>query len=246
MIELEVDLFDAQIVYERKTKMKKAEMMVGAIGLTMAALATGVPVAGLTDLALPLPRMEGGKPLMQVLKDRQSSRVFSAAALPIQLMSDLLWAGFGINRVDTGKRTAPSALNWQEVEVYAITEGGAYLYDAKANSLKAVAKGDLRKLTGMQEFVATAPLNLVYVSDTSKMGGTASDGQALYSGADVGFISQNVYLFCASEGLATVVRGLVDRDGLAKALNLPSHKKIIFSQTVGYPGPESRNSESTK
>lgn len=219
--------------------MKKAKMMVGAIGITMAALAPWASAADLSDIALPTPRMEGGKPLMEALKARQSNRVFSTDALPVQLMSDLLWAGFGINRVDTGKRTAPSALNWQEVDVYAITEGGAYLYDAKANSLRAVAKGDLRKLTGMQDFVATAPLNLVYVSDTSKMGGTASDGQALYSGADVGFISQNVYLFCASEGLATVVRGLVDRDALAKALNLPGHKKIVFSQTVGYPGTES-------
>ena len=220
--------------------MRTAKMMMGVIGMTMAALASWAPAADLTDIALPTPRMEGGKPLMQALKERQSARVFSTNALPVQLMSDLLWAAFGINRVDSGKRTAPSARNWQEVDIYAIIEDGAYLYDAKANSLRAVAKGDLRKLTGTQEFVTTAPLNLVYVADITRMKGAAPEDQALYSGADVGFISQNVYLFCASEGLATVVRGMVDRDALAKALNLPSQKKIILTQTVGYPGTGAR------
>ena len=124
--------------------------------------------------------------------------------------------------------------------MYAIMKDGAYLYDAKANSLKLVVKGDLRKLTGRQDFVSTAPLNLVYVADMSKMKGASSEDQALYSGADVGFISQNVYLFCASEGLATVVRGSVDRDALAQALNLPKQKKIILAQTVGYPETETR------
>jgi nitroreductase len=121
-----------------------------------------------------------------------------------------------------------------------IMKDGAYLYDAKANSLRVVAKGDLRKLTGKQEFVSTAPLNLVYVADIAKMKGASSEDQALYSGADVGFISQNVYLFCASEGMATVVRGSVDRAALAQALNLPKQKKIILAQTVGYPGTETR------
>lgn len=202
----------------------------------MTALASCAPAADLTDIALPTPRMAGGMPLMQALNERQSARVFSTDALPVQLMSDLLWAAFGINRVDSGKRTAPSARNWQEVDIYVIIEDGAYRYDAKANSLRAVAKGDLRKFTGSQEFVTTAPLNLVYVADIARMKGSAPENQALYSGADVGFISQNVYLFCASEGLATVVRGMVDRDALAKALNLPSQNKIILTQTVGYPG----------
>lgn len=214
--------------------------MVGAIGLALAASAPCAPAGSLTDIALPTPRMEGGKPLLQVLKDRQSSRLFSTNALPLQLMSDLLWAGSGISRVDSGKRTAPSARNWQEIDVYVVIEDGAYLYDAKANSLRAVSKGDLRKLTGMQEFVATAPLNLVFVADLSRMEGATPEAQDLYSVVDVGFISQNVYLFCASEGLATVVRGSVDRDALAKALNLPSQKKIILTQTVGYPGTESQ------
>ena len=220
--------------------MKSIKTMIGVIGMTMVALASWAAAADLTDITLPTPRIEGGKPLMQALKERQSVRVFSTKTLPVQVVSDLLWAAFGINRLDSGKRTAPSARNWQEVDVYAIMEDGAYLYDAKANSLRVVAKGDLRKLTGTQEFVKTAPLNLVYVADITRMKGAAPEDQALYSGADVGFISQNVYLFCASEGLATVVRGSVDRDALAKALNFPEQKRIILTQTVGYPGTEAR------
>jgi len=220
--------------------MKSIKMMIGVIGITMVVLASWVVAADLTDIALPTPRMEGGKPLMQALKERHSVRAFSTKTLPAQVVSDLLWAAFGINRPDSGKRTAPSAMNWQEVDVYVIMKDGAYLYDAKANSLRAVAKGDLRKLTVTQEFVATAPLNLVYVADIRRMKGATPDDQVLYSGTDAGFISQNVYLFCASEGLATVVRGSIDRDDLAKALNLSEQKRIILAQTVGFPGTEPR------
>ncbi len=207
-----------------------------ALVVTVAAL----PAAAqeLADITLPAPRMEGGKPLMTALRDRQSSRVFSDRQLPPQVMADLLWAAAGINRADSGKRTAPSAMNWQEVEVYAITAQGAYLYDAKSNVLKALVRGDLRKLTGMQDFVAVAPLNLVYVADPAKMGRGTPEDQALYSAVDTGVISQNVYLFCASEGLATVVRGSVDRQALAAALQLPGQKKVVLAQTVGYPGVE--------
>jgi len=192
------------------------------------------------QIALPAPRMEGGMPLMQALKERQSTRSFSDRKLPDQVLSDLLWAAAGINRPDTGKRTAPSAMNWQEIEVYAVLDGGAYLYDAKANLLKSVAGGDLRKLAGMQDFVSTAPLNLIYVADTTRMSRAGEEDRSLYAGADTGFISENVYLFCASEGLATVVRGSVDRRALAEALKLPANKRIMLAQTVGYPGPDSK------
>ena len=156
------------------------------------------------------------------------------------MVSDLLWAAFGINRSDSGKRTSPSARNWQEMEVFVIMEEGTYLYDAKANKLMGVAKGDLRKLAGTQDFVATASLNLVYVADTTKMKGVSNEDRMLYAGADTGFIGQNVYLYCASEGLATVVRGSVDRKALAVALKLPEHKKITLAQTVGYPPAKRR------
>ena len=172
---------------------------------------------------------------MQALKERQTARDFSTKKLPAQVLSDLLWAAFGVNRPESGKRTAPSARNWQELEIYVIMEDGAYLYDPRANRLRGVVRGDLRKLAGTQDFVAKAPLNLVYVADTTKMKGVTPEDQALYTGADTGFISQNVYLFCASEGLATVVRGSVDRKALAVALKLSDQKRITLAQTVGYP-----------
>ncbi len=215
--------------------MKKIKTVAGLIGIIMAALVSGSAALELPDLVLPSPRMEGGMPLLQALKERHSSRAFSTKPLPEQLLSDLLWAACGINRPDSGKRTTPTARNWQEIEVYAVMEDGVYLYDAGAHLLRAVSPKDLREQTGTQPFVATAPLNLVYVADLAKMEGAPAESQALYSATDTGFISQNVYLFCASEGLATVVRGLLDRDTLAKALNLPDHKKIILAQTVGYP-----------
>jgi SagB-type dehydrogenase family enzyme len=216
------------------------QTMMGWLGVMIVVAASVVQAADLPDIALPAPRMEGGKPLMQTLKARRSSRDFSEQKLTDQVMADLLWAAAGINRPDSGKRTAPSARDWQEVEVYAVTENGAYLYDAKANTLRAVVPGDLRKLAGSQEFVAVAPLNLIYVADVTKMTDSKPGDQVLYMGADTGFISQNVYLFCASEGLATVVRGSVERAPLAKALKLPEHKRIVLAQTVGYPGPETK------
>ena len=207
--------------------------------LALVALAAGLAVAetdvALADIRLPAPRMEGGKPLLTALKERQSSRAFSAKPLPMQLVSDLLWAAFGINRPDSDKRTAPSARNWQEIDVYVVMPEGAYLYDAKGNTLRAVVKGDFRGQTGMQPFVAAAPINLVLVADPSRMKGASAGDLALYYGADAAFISQNVYLFCASEGLGTVVRGLVDRQALAEALKLPDSLRIVFAQTVGYP-----------
>jgi SagB-type dehydrogenase family enzyme len=198
-----------------------------------AAVAQG-DMALLKDLTLPAPRVDRGKPLMVALKERQSIREFTEAKLPIQTLSDLLWAADGVNRTETGKRTAPSARNWQEIDVYVVMEDGAFLYDAKNNSLKMVARADLRRLTGMQDFVVKAPLNLVYVADSTRMVAKAEDAQ-LYMGADTGFIAQNVYLFCASEGLATVVRASVERKPLAEALRLTDHQTITLSQTVGYP-----------
>jgi SagB-type dehydrogenase family enzyme len=209
-----------------------------ALGLILAMTASWSGAADFQDIPLPAPRMTGGKPLMEALKERKSSRAFSPRKLPLQVLSDLLWAAFGINRPDSGKRTAPSAMNRQEIEIYVVMEDGGYIYDARANRLRAVEKGDLRNLAGTQKFVASAPLNLIYVADMTKMSGTSAENQALYSAADTGFIGQNVYLFCASEGLATVVRASVDREALGKALNLPQQKRIMLAQTVGYPEKE--------
>jgi nitroreductase len=183
---------------------------------------------------LPKPRTEGGRPLMECLKDRRTMRAFSARKLSDQVLSNLLWAACGVNRPD-GKRTAPTAVNWQEIDVYVALEEGLYLFDAQAHALKLIKEADLRALTGTQRFCADAPVNLVFVADYAKMGRGSVGNKDFYSATDTGFASQNVYLFCASEGLATVVRGLVDRPALAEAMGLRADQKIILAQTVGYP-----------
>jgi SagB-type dehydrogenase family enzyme len=185
-------------------------------------------------IQLPPAQTDGGKPLMQALKARRTSREFSNKELPLQVLSNLLWAANGINRPD-GHRTAPSAMNWQEIDIYVTLAKGVYLHDAKAHALKLVVAGDLRAKAGKQGFVADAPVNLIYVADYARVNRATGDDRLLYTSADAGFISQNVYLFCALEGLATVVRGYVDRDELAKAIKLRAEQRIILAQTVGYP-----------
>jgi nitroreductase len=180
------------------------------------------------------PQLQSGRPLMQTLKDRKSVREFSSKDLPLQVISDLLWAANGINRPDSSRRTAPSAKDMQEIDIYVAKAGGLYLFDAKANILVPVVADDLRPLTGNQPFVKDAPINLIYVADLAKMGNLSADMIAFYSATDTGFISENVYLFCASFGLATVVRSWVDKPALAKAMKLRADQKIILAQTVGY------------
>lgn len=177
----------------------------------------------------------GGMPLMQALQARHSSREFSTRPLPQQLLSDLLWAAQGVNRPDTGKRTAPSARDWREIDVYVTTPDGVFVYEPNAHALRKVLERDVRALTGRQDFPAVAPLNLVYVADTRRMVDADEQQKVFYSAADTGFIAQNVYLFCASAGLAVVVRGAVDKEALAAALGLGPHQRVILSQTVGFP-----------
>lgn len=174
------------------------------------------------DISLPAPVKKGGMPLMEALNNRMTTRSFSQEALDNQTLSDLLWAAWGFNREN--KRTAPSAMDRQAISVYVVLKQGAYLYDAKANKLVLVNKGDFRKAAGQQDFVATAPLNLIYVDDTTKKG---------WSQTDVGFIAQNVYLYCASKNLGSVVRGMFDEKELRTALKLKETQKPILTQTVG-------------
>jgi len=170
---------------------------------------------------------------MQVLNERKSTREYSTEKLPPQVLSNMLWAAWGINRSD-GRRTAPSAVNWQEVDMYVAMEEGLYLYDAKEHVLNLVLAKDIRAATGRQDFVKDVPVNLIFVADLSKI--TASDSEKVfYSAIDTGYISQNVYLFCASEGLATVVRNLVDKPALSKIMNLKSDQIVVITQSVGYP-----------
>lgn len=186
-------------------------------------------------IELPPPETAGGMPLMQALKARHSARVFGSQPLPPQVLSNLLWAANGVNRPDSGQRTAPSAHDWREIDVYLTTADGAYRYDLPTHALVRVAAGDIRYLTGVQDFVASAPVNLVYVADLDRMSGANAEDKAFYSATDAGFIAQNVYLFCASAGLAVVVRGLLDREALGAALGLGKHQRITLAQSVGYP-----------
>jgi hypothetical protein len=191
------------------------------------------------DIVLPAPDKTGGKPLMQALNERQTTRSFTNDSLTIQQLSDMLWAGFGINRPENGKRTAPSAMNWQEIGVYVTMPGGCYLYIAESHSLKFINNKDLRKETGGQSFVADAALNIVYVADLGKTGkkegDIIKDSDLFMSYSDAAFIAQNIYLYCASANLGCVVRGSVPDNNLAAELGLRTNQRIIIAQTVGVP-----------
>ena len=191
------------------------------------------------DLMRPIPlikpQMDSGRLLMNVLKERKSSRDFSDKKLPIRVLSNLLWAADGINRPPSGKRTAPSAMNWHEIDIYVATEQGLYLYDAQYHRLTPVLAQDIRVHTGTQPFVGDAPVNLIYVANLTKMGAIAKESKDFYSALDTGVIAQNVNLYCASEGLATVMRGMINREHLAQIMKLGPEQQIILAQTVGYP-----------
>lgn len=186
-------------------------------------------------IKLPAPQMDGGKTLMSAFKERRSERSYSAKKIPPNVLSNMLWAACGINRPEAGKRTAPTAMNRQQVDVYVATADGLFLYEARGHLLKPVLSQDIRPLTGKQSFAAQAPVNLIYVADYKKMGNISNEEKAFYAATDTGFISENVYLFCAAEGLGTVVRGSIDKDALARIMKLGEHQKIVLAQSVGYP-----------
>lgn len=190
-------------------------------------LALGQEVVG-----LPPPDKQGGMPLMQALANRRSTRDFSERPLSRRTLSNLLWAAFGVNRPDGG-RTAPSAHDMQEISIYAALPDGLFLFDAQAHALRKISGRDVRAQAGRQAFAAQAPLDLIYVADLSRM--RDEEARDFYAAADTGFISQNVYLFCASEGLATVVYAWIDREALAEAMGLPPHQRIVLAQSVGWP-----------
>jgi nitroreductase len=206
-----------------------AALLAGAalVAMPIAARAQGVKV-------LPAPRKEAGKPLMQALQSRRSIREFSSRALPPQVLSDLLWAAYGVNR-PSGDRTAPYWRHIMVIDVYAAMADGVWLYDPKQHALRSHLETDIRAQTGLQDFVATAPLNLVYVAHGERMKDISPEERRLYGSVDAAFAGQNVYLFCASEGLATVFRGAVDHEKLNQAMRLGNGQFVTFAQTVGYP-----------
>lgn len=187
-------------------------------------------------ITLPPPDKKGGMPLMQALNERHSTRSFADKPIPLETLSSLLWAAQGVNRKDSDYRTAPTSRNCNAIEIYAVLPQGAYLYKPETHQLEQVVEGDMRAATGTQEFAATAPLNLVYVVDQSKQPGDFDAKRKLVIACTgVGFIGENVYLFCTSAGLGTVFRAMLDADYIQQRLKLPIFKKVLYAQSVGYP-----------
>lgn len=195
----------------------------------------------LDTLKLTAPNLDKGMPLMQALKNRKSTRELSDKKLSMQQLSELLWAANGVNRED-GKRTAPAAMNKQTVDIYVVLPEGVYLYEPIKNQLVPIAEGDFRKQAGVQDFVFIAPVNLVYVLDLDKYKGLppfaanlSNEEKIKWAGIAVGCQAQNVSLYCASEGLGTTVRGLIDQKIFGEIIKLRPEQIIILAQTVGYP-----------
>ena len=201
----------------------------------LAAGAGRVAAADQKIVDLPAPWKDGGKPLAQAVWARRSTREFADKPVPLDVLSNLLWTACGVNRPATGDRTMPSWRHAMDAEIFVAAADGAWSYDAKAHRLTQALADDIRAETGVQDFVGTAPIDLVYVSDGARLQGAAGGEKRLWAFTDVGFIGQNVYLFCASEGLATVFRASLNRGRLAQMLQLPPTKFVTCAQTVGYP-----------
>jgi nitroreductase len=206
-------------------------------GLVTAALLAGtggLAAAAPKTKTLPPPETTGGMPLRNALKLRRSTRAYARRTLPPQVLSDLLWAAFGINR-PSGDRTAPYWRHIMVIDVYAAMADGVWFYDPKAHTLIQHLPDDIRALTGTQDFVPGAPLNLIYVAHGERMPDVQPADRRLFASVDTGFIGQNVYLFCAAEGMASVFRGAVPYQKLEAALQLGEGQFVTFCQTVGYP-----------
>ncbi len=207
--------------------MKKFHIL--TISLFAASLLTG------QTLELPAPQKTGGMPLMEVLSKRATVRAFDTTDISVQQISNLLWASFGVNRPD-GRRTAPSANNKQEIDIYVLLKTGAYIYDALNNKLNLVSTEDLRGQASDQRF-ADAPVQLIFVADLTKRGGSSEEEKLRMADIDCGYISQNTYLYCTSEGLVTGARATVNRDAIISKLKLSPEQRILLAHSVGHPKP---------
>jgi nitroreductase len=213
----------------------RREANLAILSSAVLAAAPGLAVAQTPPaLELPPPRASGGKPLIDALRHRRSTRDYADRPLPAQVLSDLLWAAFGVNRPASGDRTAPSWRHAIEIGIYVTTADGVWRFEPRGHRLEPHLRGDIRARTGVQDFVGTAAVNLVYVADSNRMGSASQEDKRLWAFTDTGFIGQNVYLFCASEGLASVFRGSLDREALARTLQLDRHEFITCAQSVGY------------
>jgi nitroreductase len=213
----------------------RREASAGLLSAAVLAGASAQAASEATIMQLPAPQTSGGMPLMQALKLRHSTREYADRPLPLPVLSGLLWTAFGVNRPASGDRTAPYWRHIMVIDVYAAMADGVWFYDPKAHLLRKHLSVDIRAATGQQDFVGSAPLNLVYVAHGERMHDVPPEGRRLYASVDTGFIGQNVYLFCASEGLASVFRGAVDYKKLEKVMQLEGEQFVTFAQTVGYP-----------
>jgi nitroreductase len=197
------------------------------------------------DIQLPQPRTTGGRTVMDAIRQRRSCRKYSAMPLSLQELSEVLWSAFGFTRefkgtgIHTpGSHSAPSAHNWQEIDIYVATADGLYLYDAAKHELRGVLSEDIRHLSAHEEqpFVLEVPVILVYVADLDRMHDSAEWDREVFPWADTAVIVENVYLYCASADLATVVRAKFERPPLAAAMRLRPTQMVTLSQPVGYEG----------
>lgn len=184
-------------------------------------------------VTLPSPRMDRNIALMQALRRRHSTRAFSDRPVAIEDLSDLLWCALGINR-DSGDRTVPFWRHVHAIDLYVALPQGVWLYEPRLHQLQPYLATDIRARTGLQEFVGTAPIELVYVARGADMGDVSDTDRRLFASVDSAFMGENVYLFCAAAGLATVFRGALDSAALGHVLMLPPRQFVTFAQSVGY------------
>ena len=217
-------------------KLNRREFLKASVAAGIAMASVDIPSAfaqELKPIQLLPPQLDGGRPLMQALKDRNSSRMYTTQKIPLQVLSNLLWAGFGINRPESGKRTAPTGMNRQDIDIYVLLPDGAYVYDAKQNQIVSVVPQDLRA-RATQGFMKEAPVHLLFVADYSRYRTMAQSQKEIYSATHTGFIGQNVYLYCAANGLGARFYAGVDRATLKPLLKLREDQAIVFAQAVGY------------
>jgi nitroreductase len=207
------------------------KLVLGAMGALRPAPSHGDAAR---SIQLPPPELGGGMGLMEALTLRHSSREYRSEPLPLPMLSSLLWAADGVNRDGAG-RTAPSALDAREIDIVVALPDGAYRFDPAAHALELLAAADLRRVTGYQDFVDDAPLDLVYIADHSRMKAVPVAQRTVYASVATGAIAQNVYLFCAASGLSTVLRAWINREAIAHALGLAPDQEVLLSQTVGFP-----------
>lgn len=206
--------------------MKKILFTIAAIALCICCLAQ-------EDIKLPEPEKKGGMTLNEALMSRKTNRTFASKELSMQEISNLLWAANGINRMD-GKRTAPSARNAQEIEVYVAMKSGLYRYEANDNALRIISTKDQRhQMSQRPQMIEEAPIALIFYANYDKMKNFDDTSKEFYGATDAGFVSQNVYLYCAAHNLNTVVMGYIDRDAIREIINVDG--KAILVQPVGYP-----------